>query len=115
VGVNAFEPVKVNPEIYKTGHGTVFVTTIGTMDGLHEVGPKKLEYEGNGAHVHVVKGGGMKAGDSGGPWVVIKDKQYYLVGVLHGSGIAGQPSFIRSFLDKHIGTGKDGINWVRPP
>jgi hypothetical protein len=53
--VGAFPPVKVNPEVYKTGHARVDVYTIGTMDGLHEVGPKKLEYEGNGAHVHVVK------------------------------------------------------------
>jgi hypothetical protein len=53
----------------------------------------------------------MKAGDSGGPWVVEKQGQYYLVGVLHGSGIAGQPSFIRPFLDKHV----KGIQWVEPP
>lgn len=54
--VHAFPSVKVNPEIYKTSHhAKQDVFTIGTKDGLHVVGPKKLEYEGNGAHLYVKK------------------------------------------------------------
>jgi len=108
--VGAFPPVAINPEVMKSGHGSVDVTTIGTKGGLHEVGPKRLEYEKSGAHLYVKKGGGMKAGDSGGPWVQKSGGHYYLVGVLHGSGIAGQPSYIRGFLDSHI----DGIIWDKP-
>ena len=52
----------------------------------------------------------MKAGDSGGPWVMQTGGHHYLVGVLHGSGIAGQPSYIRAFLDKYV----DGIIWAKP-
>jgi hypothetical protein len=33
----------------------------------------------------------------------------------HGSGIAGQTSFIRAFLDKHInGTNGEEIHWEAP-
>jgi hypothetical protein len=107
--VHAFPPLAVNPVVMKTGHGAVDVLTVGTMGGLHH--PKKrLEYERNGAHLHVRKGGGMKAGDSGAPWVMQARGTHYLVGVAHGSGIAGQVSHVRAFLDKHIG----GITWAKP-
>ena len=108
--VNAFPPVNANPQVYKTGHGATSVYTVGTMGGLHVVGPKRLEYEASGAHLYVAKGGGMKAGDSGGPWVQQVGGHHYLVGTLHGSGIAGQIAHIRAFLDRHA----SGINWVKP-
>ena len=107
--VGAFPPVAVNSNVMKTGHKAVEVETIGTMGGLHHP-TKKLEYEANGAHLYVKKGGGMKAGDSGGPWVMHANGGSYLVGVLHGGGIAGQTSHIRSFLDTHI----EDINWAQP-
>ena len=112
--VGAFPPISVNPHVMKTGHKAVTVLTVGTMGGLHHP-TKKLEFEGNGAHLHVTKGGGMKAGDSGGPWIMQENGKHYLVGVLHGSGIAGQTSFIRAFLDKHInGTNGEEIHWEAP-
>ena len=107
--LGAFPPVAVNSNVMKTGHKAVEVETIGTMGGLHHP-TKKLEYEANGAHLYVKKGGGMKAGDSGGPWVMHANGGSYLVGVLHGGGIAGQTSHIRSFLDTHI----EDINWAQP-
>ena len=109
VAVHAFPPIAVNPEVMKPGHKAVDVLTVGTMGGLHH--PKKrLTFEANGAHLHVAKGGGMKAGDSGAPWVMQAHGTHYLVGVAHGSGIAGQVSHIRPFSDKHIG----GITWAKP-
>jgi hypothetical protein len=69
-----------------------------------------LRFEKSGAHLYVKKGGGMKAGDSGGPWVQTANGHHYLVGVLHGSGIAGQTSYIRAFLDEHV----NGIIWDHP-
>ena len=109
VAVHAFPPLAINPTIMRTGHGPTEVLTVGTKDGLHH--PKKrLEYENNGAHLYVKKGGGMKAGDSGGPWVMQARGTHYLVGVAHGSGIAGQVAHIRKFLDTHI----KGIHWAVP-
>ena len=58
----------------------------------------------------VKAGGSMKAGDSGGPWVQQAGGYHYLVGTLHGSGIAGQTAHIYAFLNKHV----SGINWVKP-
>ena len=109
VAVHAFPPVAVNSEVMKTGHAPVEVLTVGTMGGLHHP-RKRLEYERSGAHSYVAKGGGMKAGDSGAPWVMQARGTHYLVGVAHGSGIAGQISHIRAFLDEHIG----GIHWAKP-
>jgi len=106
--VHAFPPVAISPIVYTSGDRDVI--TIGTKGGLHEVGPKKLSYEKSGAHLYVKKGGGMKAGDSGGPWVIEAGGHHYLVGVLHGSGIAGQPSYIRKFLDNNV----NGIIWAKP-
>lgn len=109
--VKAFPPIAVNSEIMKKGHRSVEVQTVGTMGGLHH--PKKrLEFEGNGVHLYVKKGGGMKAGDSGCPWVMQARGTHYLVGVAHGSGIAGQVSHIRAFLDQHIG--RNQIHWAIP-
>ena len=109
VPVGAFPPLTINSEVMKTGHKPVDVLTVGTKGGLHH-SQKRLEYETNGAHLYVKKGGGMKAGDSGGPWVQKADGGYFLVGVLHGSGIAGQTSHIRRFLDLHI----KNIRWAKP-
>ena len=109
VAVHAFPPVAVNPEVMKSGHAPVEVLTVGTKGGLHHP-RKRLEYERNGAHLRVAKGGGMKSGDSGAPWVMQARGTHYLVGVAHGSGIAGQVSHIRAFLDSHI----SGIHWARP-
>eukprot|EP00035_Acanthoeca_spectabilis_P031971 m.16577 g.16577 ORF g.16577 m.16577 type:complete len:441 (-) comp5063_c0_seq1:97-1419(-) len=111
VAVHAFPPVWINPEIYRLGHHrpNTYVYTIGTKDGLDPV-YKRLEYEASGAHLYVKRGGGMKAGDSGGPWVQEAHGSHFLVGVLHGSGIAGQPSWFRKFLDDNV----PGITWVQP-
>ena len=49
--VHAFPSVKVNPVVMKIGHPAEFAFTIGTKQGLKVVGPKKLEYEGNGDHL----------------------------------------------------------------
>merc|ERR1711879_195838 len=95
-----------NSDEYKTNgpHGKA-VITVGTAGGYHSAGPKKLEYEGNGAHLYVSQGG-MKAGDSGGAWVhqitdtVTNNTDVVLSGVIHGSGIAGQMSFIRTWIDR---------------
>ena len=49
--VHAYPSVKVSPVVMKTGHPAEFVYTIGTRQGLKVVGPRKLEYEGNGDHL----------------------------------------------------------------
>lgn len=107
IPVNAFKPMRLNSDKYKTSgpHGKP-VTCVGTSGGYHATGPKKLTYEGNGAHLYVSKSGGMKAGDSGGAWVhqvtdsVTNKTEVVLSGVIHGSGIAGQMSFIRAWIDR---------------
>ena len=67
--VGAITPVALNLDHY-TVHGPHGrdVTCVGTKGGLHHVGPKKLEYEANGAHLYVSNAGGsgMHAGDSVG-------------------------------------------------
>ena len=125
--VGHINPVRLNSDHYTIDgdHGRC-VTCVGTYDGIHATGPKKLEYEANGAHLYVSNAGGsgMHAGDSGGAWVIesrnatTNTSFYVLAGVIHGGqgsgahkrGVAGQLGYpmLRSFIAKHV----NSTTWV---
>jgi hypothetical protein len=58
---------------------------------------------------------GMRLASLIANWRCVPRDQFYIAGVLHGSGINNcrPPPFVRPFLDKHIGNST--IIWVQPP
>jgi len=112
--VNNVRPVKLNSKVLR-GNQKVKFTFVGKMPHLHCAFNRVAEGGGNYAWQPKVNGHNPgKAGDSGGAWLV----EDVLIGVISGSGShhghkmgrAGQPAFVKDWIEKTIGPGK--VQWM---